>query len=74
MTGEVTIGEICLTAIGPAQYKTALPITAGTYTLLFVRRGQIDRYTLTVTQTEFTIATIESSFTRPAAARFPRGG
>lgn len=74
MSGRVTIGEVCLTAIGPAQYKTALPITEGVYTLSFARGGQTDRYTLTVTQTEFTISTIESSFTRPAAARFPRGG
>ncbi len=74
MSGRITIGEVCLTAIGPAQYKTALPITEGTYTLLFVRGGQTDRYALTVTPTQFTVTTFEKHFTRPAAARFPRGG
>jgi hypothetical protein len=74
MTGRITIGEVCLTAIGPAQYKTALPITEGRYALVFARGGLTDRYTLTVTETAFEITTVEAHFTRPAADRFPRGG
>ena len=65
--------EICLTALGPAQYKVALPVTAGTYTLEFRRDGVTDRYTVTVTETAIEIATIEAHFTHPTAARFPRG-
>lgn len=74
MSGRITIGEVCLTAIGPAQYKTALPITEGTYTLVFARDGLTDRYTLTVTEAAFEVATLEARFTGPTAVRFPRGG
>jgi len=62
-----------LTAIGPAQYKTALPITDGTYGLVFTRGGHTDRYSLTMTQTAFGITTSEAHFTRPMARRFSRG-
>jgi hypothetical protein len=74
LSRRITIGDICLTAIGPAQYRAALPITDGTYSLVFARGGQTDRYILTVTQAAFEITTIEAHFTRPAARRFPRGG
>jgi hypothetical protein len=66
--------QICLTAIGPAQFKVALPITFGTYTLEFTRDGVTDRYTVTVTETAIEITTREARFTRPTADRFPRLG
>jgi hypothetical protein len=74
VSDRVRIGEVCLTAIGPAQYKVALPVTAGTYTLEFARDGVTDRYTVTVTDTAIEIATIEAQFTTPTAVSFPRGG
>jgi len=64
--------EICLTAIGPAQYKVALPVTVGTYTLEFTRHGLTDRYSVTVTQGAIEITTQEAHFTRPLAESFPR--
>jgi len=74
MSGRITIGEVCLTAIGPAEYKTALPVTEGSYTLVFARGGLTDRYTLTVTESAFEITPQETHFTRPTALRFARGG
>jgi hypothetical protein len=72
VSGRVTIGEICLTAIGPAQFRAVLPIAEGTYALEFTRAGLTDRYTLTVTETAIEIATREAHFTRPIAESFPR--
>ncbi|MGE5803112.1 MAG: hypothetical protein ACM358_12745 [Gemmatimonadota bacterium] len=72
MSGAVTPPTVCLTAIGPAQIRSPLPIADGTYTLEFVRGGVTDRYTLTVTVSAIHIATLDSHFTRPTALRFPR--
>ena len=65
MSGRVLKPDVCLTATGPAQYQTALPIAAGTYDLDFARGGAVDRYRLTVTASAISITTIESSFTHP---------
>jgi hypothetical protein len=65
---------VCLTAIGPAQYKVALPITVGTYTLEFTRHGLTDRYSVAVTASAIEITTQEAHFTRPIAVSFPRAG
>ncbi len=65
MSGRVLKPDVCLTATGPAQYRTALPIAPGTYSLEFERSGSVDRYRLTVTASAIEIATLESSFTRP---------
>lgn len=73
VSDRVRIGEVCLTAIGPAQYKVALPVTAGTYTLEFARDGVTDRYAVTITDTAIELASLEAHFTRPTALRFPRG-
>ena len=72
MSGAVTEPNVCLTAIGPAQIRSPLPIGEGTYTLAFVRGGVTDRYRLTVTQSAIRIATGVAHFTRPTALRFPR--
>ena len=72
MTGTIKKPEICLTAIGPAIYRTALGIGNGAYELAFVRQGLTDRYVVTVTETAIQITTRESHFTRPAARSFPR--
>ncbi len=73
ISGRITIGEICLTAIGPAQFRAVLPIVEGTYALEFTRGGLTDRYTLTVTHTLIVIATLQAHFTHPTADTFPRG-
>ena len=72
ISGRVTIGEICLTAIGPAQFRAVLPIAAGTYVLEFTRASLTDRYTLIVTDTAIEIVTRDAHFTRPTANSFPR--
>ncbi len=72
MSGAIKEPEICLTAIGPAIYRTALGIGNGSYELAFVRQGVTDRYTITVTPSVIRITTLESHFTRPAALTFPR--
>ena len=66
MSGRVLKPDVCLTATGPAQYQTALPLAPGTYDLDFARGGSVDRYRLTLTTSAVSITTIESSFTRPA--------
>jgi hypothetical protein len=65
MSGRVLKPDVCLTATGPAQYQTALPIAPGTYELEFARGSALDRYRLTVTASAISVTTIESSFTRP---------
>jgi len=72
MSGAIQEPEICLTAIGPAVYRTALGIGNGSYELAFVRQGVTDRYAITVTPSAIRITTLESHFTRPAALTFPR--
>jgi hypothetical protein len=71
--GTVREPRICLTAIGPAGFRSALPVTTGTYTLEFRRAGLTDRYLIRVTVDAIEIATIESHFTTPTALSFPRG-
>lgn len=72
MSGAVSAPNVCLTAIGPAQIRSPLPIADGTYTLEFVRGGLTDRYVLTVTASAIQITPLETHFTRPTAIRFPR--
>jgi hypothetical protein len=72
MTGAIKEPEVCLTAIGPAIYRSALGIGNGSYDLTFVRQGVTDRYSVTVTQTSILITAVDSHFTRPAARSFPR--
>jgi hypothetical protein len=72
VTDEVVKPEVCLTAIGPAGFRVALPVTVGTYALEFTRDGVTDRYGVTITATAIEIATIESHFTQPTALSFPR--
>lgn len=72
MTGAIKEPEVCLTAIGPAVYRTALGIGNGTYKLEFTRQGVTDRYGIRVTDTNIQIVTLESHFTRPVARSFPR--
>ena len=72
VSGRVLKPDICLTALGPAQYRAALPLDDGTYSLEFRRGGLTDRYTVFVTTSAIEIATLESHFTHPAADRFPR--
>ena len=72
ISGRVTIGEICLPAIGPAQFRAVLPIAEGMYALEFTRGSLTDRYTLIVTATAIEIVTPDASFTRPTAKSFPR--
>jgi len=73
MSGAVTAPNVCLTAIGPAQIRSPLPIAEGTYTLEFARAGVTDRYRLAVTASAILIFPIEARFTRPTALRFARG-
>jgi hypothetical protein len=72
VSGRVRKPEACLTAIGPAVFRVALPVTVGTYALEFTRDGVTDRYGVTITATAIEIATIESHFTQPTALSFPR--
>src|SRR5207247_1691535 len=74
ISGRVTIGQTCLTAIGPAQFRAVLPLADGAYALELARGGLTDRYILTVTEAAIDIATLSAQFTRPTAQRFPRGG
>jgi len=73
VTGNVHVPQVCLTAIGPAQYRTALPVSAGRYTLEFVRNGLTDRYEVTISDSAIFITSLQSSFTHPTADQFPRG-
>ncbi|PYO93071.1 MAG: hypothetical protein DMD62_11225 [Gemmatimonadetes bacterium] len=68
MSGSVIKPDVCMTATGPAQYQTALPVAPGTYDLDFERGASLDRYRLTVTTSAISITTVESSFTRPAGS------
>ena len=63
--GTVSIGQICLTAIGPAQFKTALPVTNGTYTLELRRNDVTDRYRIIVSTNAIDVVTLQAHFTHP---------
>ena len=73
VTDSVHIPQVCLTAIGPAQYRAALPVSAGRYTLEFVRNGLTDRYDVTISDWAISITPLQSTFTHPTARQFPRG-
>jgi hypothetical protein len=74
VSDKVRTPNICLTAIGPAQYRVALPVTTGSYVLEFTREGATDRYTVTVTDAAIEVVPIDfTTFTHPKAASFPRG-
>ena len=70
--GTVSIGQVCLTAIGPAQFKTALPVTNGTYTLELRRNDVTDRYRIIVSTNAIDVVTLQAHFTHPTASHFPR--
>jgi len=73
VTENVRAPQVCLTAVGPAQYRTALPVSTGRYTLEFVRNGLTDRYEVTISDSAIFIKPLQSSFTHPTAHQFPRG-
>ena len=73
VTDKVGVPQVCLTAIGPAQYRAALPTSTGRYTLEFVRHGLTDRYDVTISDSAISIAPLQSTFTHPTALQFPRG-
>jgi hypothetical protein len=72
-SNRITKPEVCLTAIGPAGYRVALPVGVGSYTLEFVRDGVIDRYGVTITDAAIEITIEDAHFTHPKAVSFPRG-
>jgi len=73
VTENVRVPQVCLTAVGPAQYRAALPVSTGRYTLEFVRNGLTDRYEVTISDSAILITPLQSSFTHPTAHQFPRG-
>lgn len=64
--------EICLAALGPAQFKTFLPGAEGEYSLRISHGGRTDRYTLSITREAITLQREHASFTRTAYGRFWR--
>ena len=73
VTENVRVPRVCLTAVGPAQYRAALPVSTGRYTLEFLRNGLTDRYEVTISDSAILITPLQSSFTHPTAHQFPRG-
>jgi hypothetical protein len=65
---------ICLTAIGPAQHRTLLPLEHGDYTLSVTADGRTDRYRVRVTAEAIEMEPLAATFTTaryPLAWRYP---
>jgi hypothetical protein len=56
------IGDLCNTAIGPAELRRELPVSAGHYTLLIGTRTTRDRIELDVTDSSFVLMAKQPSF------------
>ncbi|MGA2622263.1 MAG: hypothetical protein ABSF91_00240 [Bacteroidota bacterium] len=54
----VTIGEICLTALGPAVASTPIELASGAYNVDVDILGSTDRYALVVTNDDIRLAPI----------------
>ncbi len=68
----IRVPEICLTAIGPAQFKSFLPVTEGEYSLRIAYGGRTDTYALSITGEAITLQPEQAGFTRTAYDRFWR--
>jgi len=71
----VTIGEICLTALGPAGASTPIELASGAYNVDVDILGSTDRYALVVTNDDIRLTPIDTSVSRLRAShlwRYPR--
>ena len=59
---DVSIGEICFTAVGPASVETILPINTGKVVL--INGDKIDIYEVEITNKEVKFETVNNSFTK----------
>lgn len=64
--------EMCPGAVGPASYRTLVPIGAGEHALRFGYAGEIDTYTLVISDQAVEIEGANGRFTAPAVRRFWR--
>ncbi len=60
--GNLRVPQICFTAIGPAVYKTELACPAGKYSLDVGLYGQVDRYSLEISDSLVVIDSLQTSF------------
>ena len=59
----ISIPQICATAIGPATEWKALQLEEGKYKLAFVLNGEMDTYTLDVSDTAIVLEPVAADFT-----------
>ena len=60
----ITVPEICLTMLGPANTELFFNLTEGKYSLNFYANEVTDKYELSVSDTTLKITEIESRFTK----------
>lgn len=68
----IYIPSICLTALGPATFKTVLDIPEGEYSLYFSYSGITDRYGLSITDSLIRVIGDSGQFTKPGFTMFQR--
>ena len=66
----ITHSDICLTALGPAQFNTR--ILENINTLILINGQTIDGYILKITKEKVDFTPVESSFTKPEYTRYYR--
>ncbi len=68
------LGEVCLTALGPATFQTPLDVPAGTYRLRIRTGGAVDEYDLRVEADRLVLDSVRAERTRvpePLVWRYP---
>lgn len=68
----VTIGEICLTALGPAVASTPIELASGAYNMDVGILGSTDRYALVITNDDIRLTPVDTSVSRPGASHLWR--
>lgn len=68
----VTIGDICLTAFGPATFQYPLNLTLGTYEIRIANGDLTNKHTLVVTDSAYHLSSSDTSFSVPAGNLFWR--
>jgi hypothetical protein len=61
--------ELCLTAVGPASFRTIVALTEGPQVLRITRGSLTDEYAVTITPAAIEVEPLRASFTRPEHTR-----
>jgi hypothetical protein len=72
MLRDVAIGDICLTAFGPALLHQPLTLNSGIYHIEIAIGNKVDQYVLAVTDSAYQITSADTNISRPFDRTFWR--